>query len=165
MGADLMMESTPEESGRRKTSQLARELNAMAESIPLETSQGIEKRRHERYACKLKMTYTILSSVDSTPFEYGVAHSKDLSEAGVCIFTEHAIEVPILMQLNISLPMRPFHLLILAKAVRCKQCDDPGLHEVGLKFVGILPPEFKRIVSELAPSGPGSPAEPPAPES
>ena len=97
------------------------------------------------------MTYTILSSIDSTPFEYGVAHSKDLSEAGVSIFTEHNIKVPILMQLNINLPMRPFHLLILAKALRSKKMVDSDLHEVGLKFVGILPPEFKRLVSELAP--------------
>jgi len=114
--------------------------------------QGIDRRRHERYNCNLKMTYTILSSVDTTPFEYGVAHSKDLSESGVCIFTEHGIEVPILMQLNINLPMRPFHLLILAKAMRTHLDDDTGLHEVGLKFVGILPPEFKRLVTELSPS-------------
>lgn len=108
-------------------------------------------RRHERYGCNLKMTYTILSSTDSTPFEYGVAHSKDLSESGVCIFSEHPIHVPILMQLNINLPMRPFHLLILAKALRCTKMAESGLFEVGLKFVGILPPEFKRLVAELAP--------------
>ncbi len=112
-----------------------------------------DKRRHKRYACNLKMTYTILSSVDSTPFEYGVAHSKDLSEAGVCIYTEHHVDVPILMQLNINLPMRPFHILLLAKALRCKQASDSSLYEVGLKFVGILPPEFKRLVVELAPEG------------
>ena len=110
-----------------------------------------EMRRHERYGCNLKMTYTILSSTDSTPFEYGVAHSKDLSESGVCIYSEHPINVPILMQLNINLPMRPFHLLILAKALRCRKIEESGLYEVGLKFVGILPPEFKRLVAELAP--------------
>lgn len=116
-----------------------------------EQQSVVEKRRHERYSCNLRMTYTILSSLDSTPFEYGVAHSKDLSEAGVCIYTEHNIKVPILMQLNINLPMRPFHLLILAKALRSKKMPDSNLHEVGLKFVGILPPEFKRLVSEISP--------------
>lgn len=120
-------------------------------------SSHMDKRKYERYLCNLRMTYTILSSVDSTPFEYGVAHSKDLSEAGVCIFTEHNIKVPILMQLNINLPMRPFHLLILAKALRCAKLTDSDLFEVGLKFVGILPPEFKRLVSELAPPLPGPP--------
>jgi len=115
------------------------------------THAGENRRRHERYLCNLKMTYTILSSVDSTPFEYGVAHSKDLSESGVCVFTEHKIDVPILMQLNINLPMRPFHLLILAKALRCGTSEDANLYEVGLKFVGILPPEFKRLVSEIGP--------------
>ncbi len=125
----------------------------MEEAGPKPTGgQGIDRRRHERYTCNLKMTYTILSSVDTTPFEYGVAHSKDLSESGVCIYTEHGIEVPILMQLNINLPMRPFHLLILAKAMRTHMDDETGLHEVGLKFVGILPPEFKRLVTELSPS-------------
>jgi hypothetical protein len=97
------------------------------------------------------MTYTILSSNDSTPYEYGVAHSKNLSESGVAIFAEQKIKVPILMQLNITLPMRPFHLLILAKAVRCERIPESNLYDIGLKFVGILPPEFKRLVSKLAP--------------
>jgi c-di-GMP-binding flagellar brake protein YcgR len=127
---------------------------------PLGDKSGQDLRRHERYGCNLKMTYTILSSTDSTPFEYGVAHSRDLSESGVCIFSEHPINVPILMQLNINLPMRPFHLLILAKAQRCRKIEESGLYEVGLKFVGILPPEFKRLVAELAPR-----VLPPAPAS
>lgn len=123
------------------------------EAGPKPRSKGhVDRRRHERYSCNLKMTYTVLSSVDTTPFEYGVAHSKDLSESGVCIYTEHSIDVPILMQLNINLPMRPFHMLILAKAMRIEMDEETGLHEAGLKFVGILPPEFKRLVSELSPS-------------
>jgi hypothetical protein len=69
----------------------------------------------------------------------------------VCIFTEQKIRVPILMQLNVSLPIRPFHLLILAKAIRCIPEEGSSLHEVGLKFVGILPPEFKKLVKDLAP--------------
>ncbi len=116
-----------------------------------ENATGTEKRRYQRFRCSLKMTFTILSSADSTPFEYGVASSKDLSEAGVCIFTEHNVRIPILMQLNISLPVRPFHLLVLAKALRCNRNEETGLYEGGLKFVGILPPEFKRLVRELAP--------------
>ena len=134
----------------------------MVNPKPNALGDGREKRRHERNLCNLKMTYTILSSVDSTPFEYGVAHSKDLSESGVCVVTEHKIDVPILMQLNINLPMRPFHLLILAKALRSRHLEETGLYEVGLKFVGILPPEFKKLVSELAPptpEGSGSSAE------
>lgn len=110
-----------------------------------------DKRRHERYSCCLKMTYTILSSNDSTPYEYGVAHSKNLSESGVAILAEQKIKIPILMQLNITLPMRPFHLLILAKAVRCEPAPGSSMYEIGLKFVGILPPEFKRLVSKLSP--------------
>jgi hypothetical protein len=110
-----------------------------------------DQRRHERYACHLKMTYTILSTSDSTPYEYGVAHSRNLSESGVSVLTEQRIRVPILMQLNINLPMRPFHLLILAKAIRCDLVPNSNLYELGLKFVGILPPEFKRLVTTLAP--------------
>jgi len=119
-----------------------------------EATSDQERRRHERYACNLKMTYTILSSNESTPFEYGVAHSRNLSETGVSIYTEQPIKIPILMQLNISLPMRPFHLLILGKALRCVAAEDkPGLYEIGIKFVGILPPEFKSLMSQLAPTG------------
>jgi len=31
--------------------------------------------------------------------------------------------------------------------------DKPGLYEIGIKFVGILPPEFKSLMSQLAPTG------------
>ncbi len=108
-----------------------------------------EHRKHIRHVCDMRMTYTILSSTDSTPFEYGIANAKNLSEAGVCIFTEQEIQAPVLMQLNISLPVRPFHMLILGKALRCEPATDSDLYEIGLKFVGILPPEFRGLISEI----------------
>jgi len=99
------------------------------------------------------MTYSILSSRASNPFEYGVAQAKNLSENGVCIFTEQEVQVPVLLQLNVNLPMRPFHMLLLGKALRCQKAGDRDLYEVGIKFVGILPPEFKRLVSVFPSSG------------
>lgn len=113
------------------------------------------KRRYERCLCHVKITYTILSANDATPFEYGVTSSRDLSEGGVCIETDRPVPVPILMQLNLSIPVRPFHLLVLGKAVRCIPSEG-GLHEVGVKFVGILPSNFRQIldVADLSPSPP-----------
>jgi hypothetical protein len=99
------------------------------------------------------MTYSILSSRASNPFEFGVAQAKNLSENGVCIFTEQEIQVPVLLQLNVNLPMRPFHMLLLGKALRCQKTEGRDLYEIGIKFVGILPPEFKRLVSVFPSSG------------
>lgn len=105
-----------------------------------------DQRRYERLSCKMKITYTVLSSVNATPMEYGVTFSHDLSEGGVCLYTDRGIDVPMLMQLNLAIPVRPFHLLVLGKALRCRKCEDTGLFEVGVKFVGILPPNFKELV-------------------
>ena len=122
------------------------------ETVPTAPDQQ-DMRRHERFPCKLKVTYTIISKSDTTPFEFEVTHTKDLSESGVCIFTERDVRPPVLLQLNISVPARPFHLLILGKAVWCRpSADSPNLHEVGIKFVGILPPNFREMIKEFAPS-------------
>lgn len=110
-----------------------------------------DERRFERFPCNLRMTYTILSSSDSTPYEYGVANARNLSEAGVLIFTEQDISAPVLMQLNINLPVRPFHMLVLGKALRSESQTENGLFEIGIKFVGILPPEFKRLLQQISP--------------
>lgn len=108
------------------------------------------RRRHERYLCKLKITYTVIEANDSTPIEYHVAHSKDFSESGICIYTEHRLEAPVLVQLNITIPVRPFHLLILGKALWCEEASgEDGLYEAGIKFVGILPPDFHNLVNEF----------------
>lgn len=110
---------------------------------------GRDNRRYERFHCKIRITYTILSEADATPLEYGVTYSTNLSEGGVCIFhTDREVKVPVLMQLNLGIPVRPFHLLILGKAVRCVKSKEPGLYEVGVKFVGILPPNFKEVVKK-----------------
>ena len=107
-----------------------------------------DQRRHERYACKVKITYTVLSSKDATPMEYGVTYSRDLSAGGVCLYVDREIAAPVLMQLNLAIPVRPHHLLVLGKALRCRRCEENDLFEVGVKFVGILPPNFRELLRE-----------------
>ena len=34
----------------------------------------------------------------------------------------------------------------------CRKTDEGNLHEVGIKFVGILPPNFKEMIMEFGPS-------------
>ena len=77
--------------------------------------------------------------------------------------TDRPVPCPILMQLNLSIPRRPFHLLILGKTIRCLASDD-GLYEVGIKFVGILPPDFKQILTDfVVPESPQPASASPAP--
>lgn len=118
-------------------------------NTPQEQPAPHEKRRHERRSCVLRLTYTLLSAEDSSPCEYGVANSKDFSQVGVCICSEHEILMNSILQLNISLPEHPYHLTVLAKALHCRRVADSLLFETGVEFVGVLPPDFERLVGEL----------------
>ena len=111
-----------------------------------------DNRRYDRIDSQLKVTYTILSRTNASPEEFGVTRSKDLSEGGIRLYADRPVQVPVLVQLNLEVPVRPFHLLVLGKAVRCEKKTDPDHYEIGIKFVGILPPNFKQMLNEFIPS-------------
>ena len=129
-------------------SELAGQKESVLRSSGVPKDDPRDKRRYDRFGCRVKITYTILSNANATPFEYGVTYSSDLSEGGARIYTDREVQVPILIQLNLAIPARPYNLLVLGKAVRCLKCPDTGLYELGIKFVGILPPNFKEFLKE-----------------
>lgn len=122
----------------------------MAEQLP----KPEERRQHPRYRCTLKMSYSLMMANgvgdDAKAVEVGVAHSSDISLTGLCIYVAQPLPISSLVQLNISLPVRPFHLLILAKVTRCNtMADSHNNCRVGLRFVGGAPPEFRRLLQSL----------------
>jgi len=109
----------------------------------------LEKRRFKRFLRDLKVTYTVLSKVDSTPFEFGNSVTIDISRTGVSLLVDEPLPVPILLQLQLSVPTRPYGLFILGKTVYCSPSEDTGMYRVGIKFVGILPPDLEKILREV----------------
>jgi hypothetical protein len=107
------------------------------------------KRRYERFLRELKVSYTILSKVDSTPFEFGDSITADISRSGLALLMEERIPVPILMQLQLRIPSRPYGLFVLGKSVYCSPVEDVDMYRVGIKFVGILPPDLENALDEV----------------
>jgi hypothetical protein len=97
----------------------------------------------------LKVTYTVLSKVDSTPFEFGDSMTLDISRTGLALLLDEPIPVPILLQLQLRVPTRPYGLFVLGKSVYCTPVEEIGMYRVGIKFVGILPPDLEQVLEEV----------------
>ena len=84
-----------------------------------------DRRAFKRFAQTLKVSYTVLSGIGATPFEYGVAETVDISRSGLKIVVEEEIAAPMLVQLNITVPTRAYGLFVLGKAVYCTPREEP----------------------------------------
>jgi c-di-GMP-binding flagellar brake protein YcgR len=109
----------------------------------------VEKRQHERLVKKIKVTYTVLSKVDSTPFEFGEAVTVDISSGGLSLLVQVAVPVPSLVQLHLRMPLRPYGMFVLGKVVYCAPVEEIGMHRVGVKFVGLLPADLESALNEV----------------
>lgn len=109
----------------------------------------MEKRRYERFLKKVKVSYTILSKVDSTPFEFGDAVTIDISRGGLALLLDEPVPVPGLLQLHLRVPRAPFGLFVLGKTVHCLPVQDIGMYRVGIKFVGLLPSDLQKALEEM----------------
>ena len=109
----------------------------------------MDKRRYERLAKDVKISYTLIAKVDSTPFEFGNSVMTDISKSGLAMLVDMPIPVPMLMQLQLSLPSRPTGMFVLGKSIYCTPVEDIGMYRIGIKFVGILPPDIEDAIQEL----------------
>ena len=109
----------------------------------------MDQRRFKRFLRDLKVTYTVLSKVDSTPFEFGDSVTLDISRTGLALLLDEPIPVPILLQLQLRVPTRPYGLFVLGKSVYCSPVEEIGMYRVGIKFVGILPPDLEQVLDEV----------------
>jgi len=109
----------------------------------------VEKRRYQRFVKEVKISYTVLSKVDSTPFEFGDSLTLDISRSGLSLLMDEPIPVPVLLQLQLRIPTRPYGLFVLGKTVYCTSLEEIGMYRVGIKFVGILPPELEVVLEEV----------------
>jgi len=109
----------------------------------------VDKRRAQRVVSELKVSYTIIAKVDSTPFEFGNSMMCDISRAGLAMLVDMPVPVPMLLQMQLSIPTRPSGLFVLGKSVYCVPVEELGMYRVGVKFVGILPSDLEEIIREF----------------
>ncbi len=119
----------------------------------------LEKRRYRRFLKELKISYTVLSKVDSTPFEFGNSITVDISRSGLSFLLDEALPVPILLQIQLRMPSRPYGIFVLGKTAHCKALEDIGMYRIGIKFVGILPPELETALNEVQAPTPRPPEQ------
>lgn len=109
----------------------------------------MEQRRHDRLVKEIKVSYSVLSKVDSTPFEFGEAVTVDIGSGGLSILVDERLGVPSLLQLHLHLPRRPLGMFALGKTVYCNPVEDIGMFRAGIKFVGLLPTDLAKALKEI----------------
>ncbi len=103
----------------------------------------LERRAYGRTDCVLKTHCQELSDV-----EYKEAYALDISDGGMRAVATQSRQAPALMQIQVELPERPYRHLVLAKLLHCRESKEPGLHEMRLKFIGLLPKGLKNLVTD-----------------
>ncbi|MCX8038223.1 MAG: PilZ domain-containing protein [Candidatus Sumerlaeia bacterium] len=117
--------------------------------VPDQPPDNIEKRRYERFLKEVHVSYTVLSKVENTPFEFGNSVTLNISRTGLLLLLPEPMPVPVLLQLQLRLPNRPFGLFVLGKTVYCSRMEEINMYRVGIKFVGILPPELESVLEDV----------------
>lgn len=108
-----------------------------------------ERRNHPRALVNVHVTYTILNSLDATPYEYGETVTENISEGGLCMLIRDTLEENRLLYINIEIPSRNQSLLMLGKTVSVHENVEDGAHRVRIKFVGMLPRGMKEMIESL----------------
>jgi hypothetical protein len=77
-----------------------------------------------------------------------IAHSKDISEDGICLITEQPLEEGKMLNLGFQLPDRSSPIESVGKVMWCRKASE-HLHEIGIRFWDIKETEQQEIKKHL----------------
>ena len=98
-----------------------------------------DKRRAPRVSLDVQVNYSARA----------IAHSKDISESGICLITEEAMTAGKIYTLVFTLPGEDQQLQIFGKVAWSRQAG-ASHHENGMCFWDVDPKIQKRVMSYLA---------------
>ena len=97
-----------------------------------------DKRRSPRIPLDVRVNYDFDA----------IAHSKDISEGGICLITEQALEKGKMLNLVFQLPGRHKPIEAIGKVMWCRKSLE-YLHEIGISFWQIKAKEHQEIKEYL----------------
>ena len=118
-------------------------------SVHVAKEDPTEKRQGERVVKDLKISYTLIASVEVTPFEFGDSVMTDISRAGLAMLAESPIPVGMLLQMRLLVPSTNLSLFVLGRTVYCRAMEKIGKYRVGIRFVGLLPQDLEEVLNEF----------------
>ena len=107
-----------------------------------------ERRQSTRYDVNLDVSYALLADGTSTPSMSERTKALDISRKGIRVRLNQEVTHDTLIQLCIRLPALRDPILMVGK-VRWVQRDGEGF-QVGIQFIGHLPPKLEKVVRELS---------------
>lgn len=106
-----------------------------------------ERRRHSRLAASVRISYSIIDSINATPYEYANTLTEDISESGLRMLIDDTIDEGQLIYLSIIVPEFGHNVLLLGKTVHISKDPETQRNRVRIKFVGQLPEGMKDVIA------------------
>ncbi|NUP90997.1 MAG: PilZ domain-containing protein [Candidatus Sumerlaeia bacterium] len=108
----------------------------------------LERRRASRHLEALDVEFAWYRGPSATPATFEAASALDISRSGIRLhLPTGAVELQRLIQLCIRLPLEPGPVLMVGKVRWCKPRQAGA--DVGVQFIGHLPPRLEEIIAEL----------------
>ena len=106
--------------------------------------QDIDQRRKEERLIKtLIVSYAVIPSDNTTPFDTGKAITKDISSAGICFIVGDKMGEDLMLQVKIRITDAESWIYMIGKVKNCIYNPQFKKYEIHIKFIGRLPKLIK----------------------
>jgi len=107
-----------------------------------------ERRKSHRILKNIKVSYTVIPTDSTlTPYEFGKTITANIGRFGFCMFISEKIPEQSLIQLALKFSNLKHSIQMLGKVIWCEWYEKDKMYQVGIKFVGLLPEDWEKIIS------------------
>jgi hypothetical protein len=108
-----------------------------------------DNRNAQRYPEALSVTYALLTDRSTTPIFLHETETVNISRRGARLLMPEPVGEHTLIQLCIRMPALRDPILMVSKVRWCRALEG-GKHDVGVQFIGQLPPRLEELIGKMA---------------
>ena len=117
-------------------------------------AQSIDRRRHDRFELVPMYTSVTVQSVANLQMRTRVGHAYDLSESGVRLELDEALEEGERVTVHLGLPGEQWSITATAEVIWVNaEIDDPGPRRMALSFIAYSSPGDRARLMRFLGSG------------
>jgi len=107
-----------------------------------------ERRKSHRVLKNIKVSYTVIPiDTNVTPYEFGKTITTNIGRYGFCMFVSEKVPEQSLIQIALKFANLKYSIQMLGKVIWSEWYEKDKMYQVGIKFVGLLPENWEKIIS------------------
>jgi CheY-like chemotaxis protein len=114
------------------------------------------RRRFSRFRMALDTHCILINPFTNQESRSLAGLIRDVSRSGASMLVRQVLPVPSMMKLIVELPQSHQSIPMLAKSMSCTMTQMQNVYRLGVKFVGLLPPEMEEAIAEWKGANPGN---------